>query len=418
MISQAHDGEGQQRDVQPLSIAEPVQRKRLFYLDWLRVLAVMGVFVAHTADIFDTLYWHTRQGGQGMSWNALATFGAEWGMSLVFLLAGASAWFALLSRSGYQFIGERFKRLLIPFIVAFILLSPFQAYILAYFIASGYSLFHSTLLQFFPYFFEHMHIGSDLRFLTIYGYHLWFLAFLFIISMIALPLLLYIKGERGMRFISWLSTFCNKPAGLFVFVLPVALVRMMLWALFPGYQGWTDFYSWFVIFVCGFIIFSNGMFEMAIRKQGKIFLPVASVCILTLIASNVVGILNFWEKTPGYSAVYLFYQFLLSIASWSMTVSALYLAMRFLNFSNKVLHYANEAVLPFYVTHQPVILIIAFYVLAWDIPTGVKYLFVSTAALIATLVLYELLIRRFKLLRWLFGMKTSQPHLPVQTLQS
>jgi glucans biosynthesis protein C len=417
MLSQAHD-EKQQSDVQPLSIAEPVQRKRLYYLDWLRVLAVLGVFVAHTGDIFDTLYWHTRNGRRGISWNALATFGAEWDMSLVFLLAGASAWFALLSRSGNQFIGERFKRLLIPFIVAFILLSPFQAYVLAYFIASGYSLFHGTLFQFFPYFFRHMHIGSDLRFLTIYGYHLWFLAFLFLISMMALPLLLYLKQARGMRFISWLTTFCNKPAGLFVFVLPIALIRIMLWTFFPGYQGWTDFYSWFVLFVCGFIIFSNDMFQAAIRKQGKIFLPVAFVCTLTLIASNFVGVLSYWERAPGYSAVYVVYQFLLSIASWSMTVSALYLAMRILNFSNKVLHYANVAVLPFYVIHQPVILIIALYVLAWNIPTGIKYVFVSMAALIATLVLYELLIRRFKPLRWLFGMKSSQPHPPVQTLQS
>jgi glucan biosynthesis protein C len=414
MISKAHDGERQQSDVQSLSIAEPVQRKRLYYLDWLRVLAVLGVFVAHTGDIFDTLYWHTRQGGQGISWNGLATFGAEWGMSVVFLLAGASTWFALLSRSGNQFIGERFKRLLIPFIVAFVLLSPFQAYILSYFIASGYSLFHGTLIDFFPYFFEHIQIGGDLRFLTIYGYHLWFLAFLFIISMIALPLLLYLKQERGLRFISWLAMFCKRPAGLFVFVLPIALIRMSLWAFFPGYQGWTDFYSWFVLFVCGFILFSNDLFQAAIRQQGKLFLPVAFVCIVTLLASNVVGVLNDWEKAPGYSAVYLFYQLLLSLASWSLTVSALYLAMHFLNWSNTVLHYANEAVLPFYVIHQPVILIIAFYVLAWNIPTGVKYLFVSTAALIATLVLYELLIRRFKPLRWLFGMKTSRPHLPVQ----
>jgi glucan biosynthesis protein C len=409
MISQAHDGEIQHGNVKPPGIEEPVQRKRLYYLDWLRVLAVLGVFIAHTGDIFDTLYWHTRNGGQGISWNALATFGAEWGMSLVFLLAGASAWFALLSKPGNQFIKERFKRLLIPFIVAFILLSPFQAYILAYFIASGYSLFHGSLLMFFPYFFEHIRIGDDLRFLTIYGYHLWFLAFLFIISMIALPLLLYLKQKRGMRCISWLAAFCNRLAGLFVFVLPIALIRIMLWTLFPGYQGWTDFYSWFVIFVCGFIIFSNNMFEAAIRKQGKIFLLVSFVCILALLASNFVGVLNYWENAPGYSATYIFYQFLLSIASWSMTVSALYLATRFLNFSNKVLQYGNEAVLPFYVIHQPVILIIAFYVLAWTIPTGVKYLFVSTSALIATLVLYELLIRRFKPLRWLFGMKTSQP---------
>lgn len=75
------------------------QGDRLYYLDWLRVLAVCGVFISHTGDIFDTLYWHTRQGGQGISWNTLATFGAEWGMSLVFLLAGASDWFALSSRT-------------------------------------------------------------------------------------------------------------------------------------------------------------------------------------------------------------------------------------------------------------------------------------------------------------------------------
>src|SRR5690349_9017325 len=67
MLSLAHDGEKQQSDGSPLSIEEPVQRKRLYYLDWLRVLAVLGVFVAHTGDIFDTLYWHTRQGGGGMS---------------------------------------------------------------------------------------------------------------------------------------------------------------------------------------------------------------------------------------------------------------------------------------------------------------------------------------------------------------
>jgi hypothetical protein len=83
-----------------------------------------------------------------------------------------------------------------------------------------------------------------------------------------------------------------------------------------------------------------------------------------------------------------------------------------------VLQYANEAILPFYVIHEPVIVIIAFYVLAWDIPGGVKYLFVSTAALIVTLLLYELLIRRIKPMRWLFGMKASQPRLPAPATQT
>jgi len=418
MIPQAHNDEIQHADITRPGIEKPVQPERLYYLDWLRVLAVFGVFIAHTADIFDILYWHVRQGGGGIKWDILGGFGAEWGMSLVFLLAGASAWFALLSRSNKQFVGERFKRLFIPFIIAFILLAPFQAYIMAYFIASGYSHFQGDLLHFFPYFFEHIHIGKDLTWLTIYGYHLWFLAFLYIISMLALPVMMYLKQARGSRIISRLAALCNTPAGLIIFILPIALIRIVLWAPYPGYQGWTDFYTWFIFFVVGFMLFSNKTFQVAIRKQGKIFLCITFVCLVSLIVTNIFGGLSNLQTASSYSAGYMLYQLLLSITIWSATISALYVAMRFLNVSNKVLRYANQAILPFYVIHEPVIVMIAFYVLAWDIPSGFKYPFVSIAALLATLALYELLIRRFKPIRWLFGMKTSQPRLPSPTTPS
>jgi glucans biosynthesis protein C len=413
MIPRTQNGGIQHSDLQQLGTEEQTKHERLYYLDWLRVIAVFGVFLSHTADIFDTLYWHTRQNEQGISWNGLATFGAEWGMSLVFLLAGASAWFALLSRSSRQFISERFKRLLIPFIVAFIVLSPFQAYIMSYFMASGYSNFRGDLFQFVTYFFEHIHIGDDFRFLTIYGYHLWFLAFLYIISMMALPVLMYLKRGRGSRTILRLVAFCKIPAGLFIFVFPIALVRILLWALYPGYQGWADFYTWFILFVLGFILFANNTFRAIIQKQGKIFVIVALVCIVSLIIANFSGGLSKLENASNYSSGYISYQLLLSIAMWSMTISALYIAMRLLNFSNKVLQYANEAILPFYILHEPVIIIIAFFVLAWDIPTGIKYVFVTTAALLTTLALYELLIRRFKPIRWLFGMKNPRSQPPV-----
>ena len=392
----------------------PLHTERLYYLDWLRVLAVLGVFYAHTADIFDTLYWHIRQDGRSTDWNALATFGAQWGMSLFFLLAGASAWFALSSRTSNQFIGERFKRLLIPFIVAFILLSPIQAY----FIARTSTLHPGNFVLFFPYFFQNIHIGWDPTWLATYGYHLWFLAFLFVISMLALPLLLYLKRERGLRFISRLAALCNRPAGLFVLVLPIALIQIMLRAPFPGYHSWTDFFSWLLIFVYGFILLADSRFEAAIQKQGKIALFAGIVGVLSLLAVNFAGVLSHWENASSYSVGYMFYQLLFSITSWSMLVAVLYIGVRFLNFSNKVMHYANEAVLPFYILHQPVIVIIAFYMLSWTHAPGVNYLFVSTAALIATFVLYELLIRRIKVSRWLFGMKTSPPPQLEHTLQS
>ncbi len=412
MIPPMHKNEIQHSELQLQGTEEPAKHERLYYLDWLRVIAVFGVFISHTADIFDTLYWHTRQNEQGISWNGLATFGAEWGMSLVFLLAGASAWFALQSRSSRQFTNERFKRLLIPFIVAFIVLSPFQAYLMSYFIASGYSHFQGDLFQFFTYFFEHIHIGGDLKFLTIYGYHLWFLAYLYIISMMALPVLLYLKRGRGSRIILRLVALCKIPGGLFIFVLPIALIRIVLWALYPGYQGWADFYIWFIIFVFGFILYANNTFQVIIRKQGKIFVVVSTVCIVSLIIANFAGELSKLEHAPNYSAGYMLYQLLLSIALWSITLAALYAAIGLLNFNNTVLQYLNQAILPFYILHEPIIIIIAFFVLAWDIPTGIKFIFVTAASLLVTLVIYELLICRIKPIRWVFGMKNPSPQSP------
>ena len=101
--------------MRPLRYEGPIHRERLHYLDWLRVLAVLGVFYAHTADIFDKFYWHIKGGEQNTGLLVLVVFGTEWGMSLFFFLAGASAWFALESRTAGQFVSERFTRLIIPF---------------------------------------------------------------------------------------------------------------------------------------------------------------------------------------------------------------------------------------------------------------------------------------------------------------
>lgn len=416
MIPRVHNSEIQHNDMKPSGYERLKHSERLYYLDWLRVVAILGVFYAHNADIFDTLYWHVRQQGQQPTdWNALGTFGGQWGMSLFFLLAGAGAWFTLSSRTSKQFIVDRYRRLLIPFLFASLALSPIQAYMMSYYVASTYSLYHGNLLEFFNYFIQNIHIGWDLSWLAAYGYHLWFLAYLFIISMLALPLLLYFKRARGSHFISRVAAFCQRPAGLFVFALPTALVQIILWAPFPGYQGWTDFSIWFFIFVYGFILLADTRFEAAIRKQGKIFLPVCIVCVLTIVVSNYVGVLSSFMHAPIYSTGYVFYHLLLSIAGWSFMISLLYIGIRFLNFRNKAIQYVNDAILPFFILHQPVIMITAFFVLPWNLPSGVKFLIVSTAALIATLLLYELLIRRIKILRVLFGLKTLQPHRPVHT---
>ena len=69
-----------------------------------------------------------------------------------------------------------------------------------------------------------------------------------------------------------------------------------------------------------------------------------------------------WQASPASLAVYLLYQILWSMATWSWIIFILYFGMCLLNTENKVIRYGNEAVLPFYVLHYPVILLATFYV--------------------------------------------------------
>jgi hypothetical protein len=74
---------------------------------------------------------------------------------------------------------------------------------------------------------------------------------------------------------------------------------------------------------------------------------------------------------------------------------------------DRAIRYANQAVLPVYVLHQTVIVVIGFYVVQWDVPTLAKYLVISFTALLATLVLYDVGVRRTAVTRVLFGMKRA-----------
>ena len=81
-----------------------------------------------------------------------------------------------------------------------------------------------------------------------------------------------------------------------------------------------------------------------------------------------------------------------------------------MSYINKVLQYANEAVLPFYVLHQTVIVAIGFYVIKLSISLLIKYVVISTASLLATLFLIEVIVKRTSITRYLFGMRSIINH--------
>lgn len=68
------------------------------------------------------------------------------------------------------------------------------------------------------------------------------------------------------------------------------------------------------------------------------------------------------------------------------------------------MRWASEIAYPFYIVHQTVIVVIAFYVVQWQAGIMPKYLAISTASLAVCVLLCEL-IKRTNLTRFLFGMK-------------
>ena len=67
--------------------------------------------------------------------------------------------------------------------------------------------------------------------------------------------------------------------------------------------------------------------------------------------------------------------------------------------------YTSEAVLPIYVLHQTVIVLLGFYIVTWPINSGLKYVAIVLTSMVTAFVIYDVAVRRSRLTRFLFGMK-------------
>jgi hypothetical protein len=65
-------------------------------------------------------------------------------------------------------------------------------------------------------------------------------------------------------------------------------------------------------------------------------------------------------------------------------------------------------IMPFFLFHQPLIIVIAYYIVQWDAGIVVKLPVVVLSSFVVSLGLYELLIRRTGAARILFGVQTSK----------
>ncbi|MFE9923190.1 hypothetical protein ACFYQA_16865 [Streptomyces sp. NPDC005774] len=76
---------------------------------------------------------------------------------------------------------------------------------------------------------------------------------------------------------------------------------------------------------------------------------------------------------------------------------------------HRALRYGALAALPWYVLHQPVVVAFAYGLVGWSVPAAVKYTVFALSSLAVIFTVHEYRVRRTRVTRFLFGMRTASP---------
>jgi len=395
-------------------------------LDLMRGLVVAGLVVFHSAVVFAAgASWFVKDPRRGDGFTVFLLWGSLWGMPLLFLVSGMSARHAMRSRSPAAFARERLARLLVPFAFGVVVLVPPMFYLSRL----GQPAFRQPYWRFWLSFVNVPAIARELPprgswtsgGVTFDPAHLWFLYVLLLFTVALLPLFAYLAGPRGRPLTSRLAGFAERHAA--VTVLTAAVPMMAAEAVFgPDVNtgGWERAVYLFP-FLYGFLIASDPRLEDALRRSRWPALAVACAATGPLVswagALSRSGTGLNASVPPGWSA-------LQGVAGWAWIVAIIGFAGSITTRRRprpartdtppavasgrrwqRAARYGNEAVLPFYLLHEPVIVAAAWFIIRWNAPVLLRYAALVAGSFAATLALYDLAVRRFWVARFLLGIK-------------
>ncbi|MDB5242473.1 MAG: acyltransferase, partial [Spirosoma sp.] len=334
---------------------------RRYDLDWLRVIAILTLLFYHTGMIYVSWGWHIQSIEQSQPMEEVMRWLHRWRMPLLFFISGAGTFFALRKRTAGVYAGERVRRLFIPLVFGMFVIVPPQIYIEWLFqgrFTGSYAEFYPQVFKFQPY-----HDGG--RGGAFSWHHLWFICYLFFYSLLSIPLFRWLKSDAGQRFTDRVGLLIARPGGAISLLLIIIASQVLLKPYFPEEthaltNDWAYFVKNLLLFWFGYVLVSRRPFWQALTNQRQIFLVGTVLCTVILYGSRAVWGQDVIDNTLWLDLLYSINSDCLTWFSVLMTIGYGY---RYLNIDKPILKHLNEAVYPFYILHQTVIVLIWYYVL-------------------------------------------------------
>jgi len=349
--------------------------------------------------------WHVKSDQPQVWLQDLMVLTNPWRMSLLFLISGMSLQLVCHKYPSLQLIGLRSKRLLIPLLFTMFVLVVPQVYYEALsqqLIEPGYLKFWAEYSQPWTHLLpEHQSVIGLLTW-----NHGWFIPYLWLYSLLVL-----LSQSLWQRLLLWCQQ-CPAWLALALALTVLGLAWLWLKPLYPSTHAlvddWYNHAKYFPVFIAGYLLAGQQQWWQQLVRYRRLWLLLSllSYAFITADRHQLFDGVEGPDGTPAWAIAVVVLVVVLN--HWGFLLAVLGYAGRYLSNRNPAwLGYCNQAILPWYLLHQTLIIVFAVWLKPYALPLSLEAGLIVLATAATGWVCYEL-IRRVALLCWLFGLQPPQ----------
>jgi len=367
-------------------------------LDWLRIAAFGLLIFYHVGMFYVTWGFHVKSAHAGPAAEPLMLLLNPWRLTLLFVISGCATRFMLDKMSTGRFLGSRTVRLLVPLVFCMFVIVPPQTY---FEIVEKLG-FTGSYGEFYG---KYVTASGGWDIITPTWNHLWFVAYLFVYTLLIVAVGPLIKRLPA-------RIFAPVARGWPVILIPFAFLLVTRITLEPVFEEthalFDDWYAhaiYFPAFLFGYAVAKHEAFFETCQRIRWPMLVIALASWATLqFGRAAMG--SFAQSEEAMIA--LIGTSLRELQAWTMILALFGFARKHLRHDNAARRYLTNAIFPFYIVHQTTIVVAGHYLNQLDWPVWIEAPVLIALTVASCWLGYEI-VRRIGVLRPLFGLKLEGP---------